>query len=147
MALGVAFIGWQQYGHIQDREKRSIQEAQRHDPEALVIGHWHVTFLKTIPFRAMSRWWGHWTTAYDLPTWLRSPVYQLWTWAFGCNLDEMDANDLRDYRNLNAFFTRTLKEGVRPIAHAPVVRAWLVISPFPSPMHDDLLPLLVMMLE
>ena len=34
---------------------------------------------------------------------------------FDCHLDEMDASDLREFPNLNAFFTRRLKSGIRPI--------------------------------
>ena len=47
--------------------------------------------------------------------------YKLYSWIFGCNLEEMKNPDLYAYPNLSAFFYRELKEGVRPLADAPLV--------------------------
>ncbi|KZT24368.1 hypothetical protein NEOLEDRAFT_1179361 [Neolentinus lepideus HHB14362 ss-1] len=40
---------------------------------------------------------------------------------FGCNLEEIDPEDLTQYRSLGEFFYRKLKPGVRPVANAPLV--------------------------
>eukprot|EP00158_Paraphelidium_tribonemae_P009955 Partr_v1_DN29013_c0_g1_i1_m58655 putative Phosphatidylserine decarboxylase len=77
--------------------------------------------MKMMPLRTISRLWGHINSAYDLPVWLRSPVYQAWTKAFGCDLGEMKAENLRDFRNLDEFFTRELKEGMRPLSPCALV--------------------------
>lgn len=49
--------------------------------------------------------------------------------ARGCNLDEMKNPDLYAYKNLSEFFYRELKDGVRPIADAPLVNMnkWIYI--------------------
>ncbi len=78
--------------------------------------------LKSIPWRDLSRFWGHLHREFDLPLWLRAPIYKWWTWAFDCNLSEMAAKDLLEFRNLDAFFTRQLAPGVRPISGCTVVR-------------------------
>ena len=77
--------------------------------------------MKSVPWRGLSRLWGHLHSEYSLPVWARAPAYRLWSWAFHCDLSEIDAADLREYRNLNEFFTRRLRDGVRPIAPTSVV--------------------------
>jgi phosphatidylserine decarboxylase len=52
------------------------------------------------------------------PQWLREPVYKAWTAVFDCKLDEMKF-PLQDYANLGEFFSRPLKEGVRPFDSVP----------------------------
>ena len=51
----------------------------------------------------------------DLPVWLRKPIYLTYAWLFGCNLNEMDIEDLQHYKNLSQFFRRKLKPGARII--------------------------------
>ena len=77
--------------------------------------------LRLLPTRALSRLWGRitWT---ELPVAMRAPVYMAWTRAFGCNLDEMAAASLDEFPSLGDFFVRALKDGVRPIAAANLVR-------------------------
>lgn len=138
--MGLAYIAYQQYGHIQERERRLLQttrDGQPQPPEAVIIGNWTMTVIKTLPFRSLSRWWGHIHTDYDLPLWLRKPVYGLWTRVFGCKLDEMEAGSLDEFRNLNAFFTRRLRPGVRPIdGGAPVVSPADALVLHYGPVHE-----------
>ncbi|KAJ3049100.1 phosphatidylserine decarboxylase 1 [Rhizophlyctis rosea] len=69
----------------------------------------------------MSRLWG-WLNSLTVPVWLREPLYGTYSKAFGCNLDEMQIEDLKAYRNLGDFFYRSLKPGARPIdEQAPLV--------------------------
>lgn len=58
----------------------------------------------------------------QLPVWARAPGFKLYSYAFGCNLDELEEPDLTKYASLGDFFYRTLKPGARPIADAPLVR-------------------------
>jgi phosphatidylserine decarboxylase len=48
---------------------------------------------------------------------------------FGCNLDEIEAADLKQYASLGEFFYRKLKDGARPVDNAVLVR------------HPSILPL------
>jgi phosphatidylserine decarboxylase len=50
-----------------------------------------------------------------LPKPLRSPVYRTFARRVGANLEECE-RDLADYPSLDAFFTRRLRPGARPIA-------------------------------
>lgn len=68
----------------------------------------------------MSRLWGAFNSL-TIPEPLRPMGFKLYSWIFGCNLEEMKNPNLYDYPNLSAFFYRELKEGVRPIADAPLV--------------------------
>lgn len=47
--------------------------------------------------------------------WFRVPGFKLYSWIFGCNLDEMKDPDLTHYKNLSEFFYRELKDGARPV--------------------------------
>ena len=78
--------------------------------------------MKSVPWRGLSRLWGHLHSEYSLPVWARAPAYRLWSWAFHCDLSEIDAADLREYRNLNEFFTRRLRDGVLTREEAPPTR-------------------------
>lgn len=81
---------------------------------------WHLAFLRTLPFRSLSRAWGY-AHEYNLPKPLRAPLYKLWSYVFGCDLTEMAAPNLETFPNLQSFFIRALKPGVRPIAQTLLV--------------------------
>ncbi|XP_051137030.1 phosphatidylserine decarboxylase proenzyme 1, mitochondrial isoform X2 [Andrographis paniculata] len=70
-------------------------------------------FLRLLPLRAMSRFWGSITNV-ELPIWLRPHVYKAWAQAFHSNLEEAQL-PLEEYGSLREFFVRRLKEGSRPI--------------------------------
>lgn len=68
----------------------------------------------------MSRLWGY-VNSLELPVWIRPYGFRLYAFAFGCNLDEVEHADLREYPSLGAFFYRRLKPGARPVDHAILV--------------------------
>lgn len=74
----------------------------------------NTVFWRLYPTRILSFLWGQ-VHRLELPVAMRSPLYMVWTKAFGCHLDEMAASSLEEFPNLNAFFTRRLKPEVRPI--------------------------------
>ena len=78
------------------------------------IRNWHLCFLRTLPFRTLSRAWGR-LHEMPLPIAFRSPLYKLWAWLFNCDLTEMAAPSLDQFPNLQSFFIRALKAGCRPI--------------------------------
>ncbi|ODV80796.1 phosphatidylserine decarboxylase [Suhomyces tanzawaensis NRRL Y-17324] len=81
---------------------------------------WHLYAYSTLPLKAMSRLWGQ-VNSINLPVWLRSPSYRLYSALFGVNLDEMEDPDFTAYPNLSEFFYRTLRPGVRPIDDSDLV--------------------------
>ncbi|KAE8241697.1 hypothetical protein A4X13_0g7300 [Tilletia indica] len=83
-------------------------------------GPWTVFVIGALPLNAISRAWG-WANNLTLPVWFRPHGFRLYSWIFGCHLDEMKDEDLTHYRSLGEFFSRELKEGARPIADALLV--------------------------
>ena len=82
-----------------------------------------------LPLKTMSRLWGY-VNSFELPLWLRAPVYKLYIKAFNCNLEEAAISDLTHYRNLGEFFNRRLKSECRPIdrEHSVVINLLEVIA-------------------
>nr|XP_046231606.1 phosphatidylserine decarboxylase proenzyme, mitochondrial isoform X3 [Scatophagus argus] len=73
-----------------------------------------VALYRSLPTRLLSRTWGR-LNGVELPTWLRKPIYSLYIWTFGVNMQEAAVEDLHHYRNLGEFFRRRLKPAVRPL--------------------------------
>ncbi|KAI0369878.1 phosphatidylserine decarboxylase [Pilatotrama ljubarskyi] len=108
---------------IQYRRKSASQEVvvDEHGNEVLRLkGPWHVHVLGALPLRNLSRLWGY-LNSLELPVWFRPFGFRLYAWIFGCNLDEIDPPDLKQYRSLGEFFYRKLKDGARPIADSVLV--------------------------
>jgi phosphatidylserine decarboxylase len=80
---------------------------------------WRATLslLARLPQGAMSRAFGALADV-PLPAPLRRPVLGGFARAVGADLDEAEL-PLQAYATLNAFFTRRLRPGVRPVADAP----------------------------
>jgi hypothetical protein len=98
-------------------EDSKIEEQKRQGKELEFAPDWKATFLQVLPLRFISRVWGS-VTSLELPLWARHYVYKGWARAFNSNLEEM-SRPLEDYTSLREFFTRELKEGVRPLASGP----------------------------
>jgi phosphatidylserine decarboxylase len=90
-----------------------------------VQGQVHV--LGALPLRNMSRLWGY-MNSLQLPVWLRPYGFRLYASAFGCNLDEIEPDDLTQYASLGDFFYRKLKTGARPVANAALVSIVYLVS-------------------
>lgn len=80
-----------------------------------------VHVMGALPLRNMSRVWGY-VNSLELPLWARPGGFRLYSWIFGCNVDEAE-KDLKEYRSLGDFFYRKLKDGVRPVADVVLVRS------------------------
>ncbi|ORY86197.1 phosphatidylserine decarboxylase-domain-containing protein [Protomyces lactucae-debilis] len=120
VALGIAVVGAVFY-----KKKLAGQYSQDVPGQEKIrpTGPWQVYVLETLPLRSISRLWGRFNEI-DLPVFMRVPGYHLYSWIFGCNLDEMKEKDLKQYRNLAHFFYRELEEGCRPIDTSA-----LIVSP------------------
>lgn len=84
------------------------------DPELKIEGPLHIRLYTALPLREASRLWGH-LNALTVPQALRPILYGAYARAFGCNLDEMEVEDLQAYPNLGEFFYRRLKSGARVV--------------------------------
>ncbi|KAI9480273.1 MAG: phosphatidylserine decarboxylase-domain-containing protein [Benjaminiella poitrasii] len=116
VTLGLSVIAFIQYRRVIAREsEQNQQQSNESKRKYLVTGPWQVHVAAALPLRTISRLWGAFNSLM-IPTPLRPFGYKLYSWIFGCNLDEMKNPDLRSYRNLSEFFYRELKEGARPIA-------------------------------
>ncbi|XP_069557020.1 phosphatidylserine decarboxylase proenzyme, mitochondrial isoform X1 [Brachyistius frenatus] len=91
------------------RRRRKRDEEEDEDERTI-----QVALYRSFPTRLLSRVWGR-LNRVVLPTWLRKPVFSLYIWTFGVNMQEAAVEDLHHYRNLGEFFRRRLKPAVRPL--------------------------------
>ena len=110
-AAPVAGIGY----YLFSTDKYDFDSSETANQYPIMVASWKAYLMKMLPLRAMSRLWGSINRDYELPVWMRYPVYMAWTKMFGCNLAEMKADSLQSFRNLDEFFTRELKAHVRPV--------------------------------
>ncbi|KAK3812252.1 MAG: phosphatidylserine decarboxylase [Benniella sp.] len=113
IGLGLAFITFLQYRKIMEREANRDQDSSK----AVVVGPWQVHVISELPLKTISRLWGAFNSI-NLPMWFRVPGFKLYSWIFGCDLDEIKDPDLTHYSNLSEFFYRELKDGARPIDYS-----------------------------
>ncbi|KAG2183768.1 hypothetical protein INT43_006779 [Umbelopsis isabellina] len=120
VGLGLGLLCVIQYRRVVRREKERQSGVKVPDRKYVASGPWQVHVAAALPLRHMSRLWGAFNSI-NIPEFLRPAGFRLYSWIFGCNLDEMKVKDLKAYPNLSAFFYRELEEGARPIANAPLV--------------------------
>ncbi|XP_015250959.1 PREDICTED: phosphatidylserine decarboxylase proenzyme isoform X1 [Cyprinodon variegatus] len=108
VVTGGCYLGYQQY-------KRRGHRDEETGPHLATPTQ--VALYRTFPTRLVSRAWGR-LNGLDLPTWLRKPIYSLYIWTFGVNMQEAAVEDLHHYKNLGEFFRRRLKPAVRPVCAA-----------------------------
>jgi phosphatidylserine decarboxylase len=75
--------------------------------------------LYLLPRKALSQFVG-WLVHLPLPNPLRTQSIRLFAKAYKINLQEAEL-EISEYTSIGDFFTRKLKEGVRPIAESPLV--------------------------
>ncbi|TDG12921.1 phosphatidylserine decarboxylase [Seongchinamella unica] len=73
-----------------------------------------------LPQHLLSRCTG-WLAELEHPVWLKNQAIGLFVRHFDVDMSEAEEPDYQRYPNFNAFFTRPLKEGARPVAEADVV--------------------------
>jgi phosphatidylserine decarboxylase len=118
IGLGVAYIA---FAHLRKMSQRNppappeeVSKNIKDSKDVKVHGPWQFYVLSTLPLRSISRLWGKFN-AIELPVFMRAPGYKLYSWIFGCRLDELKEPDLTKYRNLAEFFSRELRPGARII--------------------------------
>ncbi|KAJ1926660.1 phosphatidylserine decarboxylase 1 [Tieghemiomyces parasiticus] len=116
---GLAFLAvFQMMRNLRDHKAAEEAKASGANParpqRVVPEGPWQVHIMTALPLKAVSRFFGAFNDL-TIPVWLRAPGFRLYSWIFGCNLDEMREPDLRKYPNLGEFFYRELKSDARPI--------------------------------
>ncbi|CAH3151336.1 unnamed protein product [Pocillopora meandrina] len=114
-SVGFAYVCYQQFWHIREREKRKL-----HAGESLEPSQWQVALFKKLPTRACSRALGA-VCDIDLPPWLRKPIIGSYSWYFACNVTEAVEEEIVNYSSLGAFFRRQLKPDARRICDASCI--------------------------
>jgi hypothetical protein len=119
ISLGIAYVAFAHLRKMRERSGWQTEPGGEGKPpivrkDVKVHGPWQLYVLSTLPLRSISRLWGRFN-AIELPLFMRVPGYKLYSWIFGCRLDELKEPDLTKYRNLAEFFSRELRDGVRPI--------------------------------
>lgn len=76
-----------------------------------------VALQRLLPKHMLSRFIAK--AAESKTSWLKNVLINCAIRAFNINMDEALSDDLNDYENFNAFFTRSLKDGVRPLNSEP----------------------------
>lgn len=84
-----------------------------------MFGRLLILLLSILPKHAMSRGAG-WLATRTVPVPWRGAVYRGYSRVFGAKPEEAE-HPLEQYASLNAFFTRALKPGLRPIAPDAIV--------------------------
>lgn len=112
IAVGFAYVAYQQYGHVREREEGKLGVVREIKP----FKQWQVSVYTSLPLRLESRIWG-WLASIELPVFLREPLLGLFARKFGCDLSEACESDLRKYVSMNEFFRRSVKPELRPLSN------------------------------
>ncbi|TCD71387.1 phosphatidylserine decarboxylase 1 [Steccherinum ochraceum] len=117
IAVGALLLMFMQYRkRLPPREVHVDEEGRE---VVRLKGPWQVHVLGALPLRNLSRVWGY-LNSVELPVWFRPTGLRVYSWIFGCNLDEIE-HDLKSYKSLGDFFYRRLKAGARPPADSVLV--------------------------
>eukprot|EP00055_Hartaetosiga_balthica_P016645 m.105936 g.105936 ORF g.105936 m.105936 type:complete len:343 (+) comp9143_c0_seq2:1-1029(+) len=114
VAVGIGILG---AVHIRRKWKTSQNKSIDDGTASATWNDTSVGLLQTVPTRILSRGWGN-INELTLPTWLRSPLLGFYASTFNCNMAEAVETDFEKYNNLQEFFNRRLKPGLRPIQPA-----------------------------
>ncbi|KAJ3389083.1 hypothetical protein HDU84_009178 [Entophlyctis sp. JEL0112] len=114
IAGGLVGIGTLHLWRQQSSDSAKHSSIAAGDPDMQVEGSWTLRAYAALPLRELSRAWGS-LNSVTVPSFLRSPLYSLYSSIFNCNLDEMASGSLAEFSNLGEFFYRSLKPNARPI--------------------------------
>jgi len=120
LAVGALLLVALQYRHKLARAEKEVHVDDEGREVIKLKGPWQVHILGALPLRNMSRLWGY-LNSFELPIWIRPYGFRFYALVFGCNLDEIEPADLREYASLGDFFYRKLKPGARPVDDAALV--------------------------
>ncbi|KAF5376868.1 hypothetical protein D9615_007263 [Tricholomella constricta] len=120
LAVGALLLVAIQYRKKAKRASKEVHVDEEGHEIIRLKGPWQVHVIGALPLRNMSRLWGY-VNSLELPVWFRPFGFRLYALAFGCNLDEIEPSNLKEYPSLGAFFYRKLKDGARPVDPAVLV--------------------------
>jgi phosphatidylserine decarboxylase len=102
-----------------------------------MLGRLLILLLSVLPKHSMSRAAGFLGNR-TIPRWLRPSAYRAYGRIFGAKVEEAEL-PLTEYRSVNAFFTRALKPGLRPVAADSIVSPVDAAVGAWGPVKDDTL--------
>lgn len=82
------------------------------------VSPYPLALFRTLPLNSLTAMAGR-VASLNVPECLRRPFYGAFAWLYSCNLDESAL--LSTYPTFNHFFTRELKDGLRPVSSASLV--------------------------
>lgn len=82
------------------------------------MNEWFAVLQRLLPQHALSRFTGR--LAASSATWIRKPFVRGFARIYDVSLVDAERGDLEDYPTFNAFFTRALKPGARPLDPDPL---------------------------
>lgn len=123
LGLGLTALAVTQYRHMKERASRDdgTDDVTDGRGDIVISGSPLLHLYARLPLRYLSQLWGYVNNELTVPVWARKPLYGIYSWAFNCRLDEAENGALDSYENLGAFFYRSLKVGVRPLATTELV--------------------------
>jgi phosphatidylserine decarboxylase len=83
--------------------------------------------MELVPFSFFSSVFASIAASLIIPEWGHQSLIEWYSWWYGVNLSEISEESVKAYPTLDAFFVRTLRDGVRPVA--PADDAALLVSP------------------
>jgi phosphatidylserine decarboxylase len=116
LGVGFAYIAYQQYGHVRERESTKLGVTKEQQPWK----PWQVSLYTSLPLRLESRLFG-WISRIEIPVFLREPLIGAFARKINCDWNEAIEEDLKSYKSINEFFRRRIKPELRPLAHEPMV--------------------------
>ena len=102
-----------------------------------MLGRLLILLLSVLPKHSMSRAAGFLANC-TVPRSLRPAAYRAYGRIFGAKVEEAEL-PLTEYRSVNAFFTRALKPGLRPVAAGAIVSPVDAAVGAWGPVKDDTL--------
>ena len=111
--LGTAYA-WYMWDNYRDASRKYQAEIAEGKNNFVTPAPLRMALYRAIPVNAITAFAG-WFSHLEIPRWLRGPLYRSFSLAYGVNLEEAELKDPLAYPTFNAFFTRNLRPGIRPI--------------------------------
>jgi len=101
----------------QDKDRIPSWLREDHESHKYILRTYNTRFnlLKRLPFRALSRVFGVFSSA-NLPRFIMVSGMYLYSWLTGCRPEEAVQPDISKYKNLDQFFRRKIMPHLRPIS-------------------------------